>query len=268
MFRKILNILFEKFIYKNTESKNSFVVYNDIIGFNIINRGFFELDELRVLKNSFKDSIKSKTFLDIGSNVGNHSVYFSDTFNSIKSFEPQKFTFKLLEYNTKNYSNIEVFNYGIDEIPRKTKFFIPNNNKGGGSEHVKSNNHSVEEVELKPIDKKFYNDIGYVKIDVEGNEYSVLKSIEGIILKSCPIISIELGDQNKFRTEILDYMKSHNFNKLLYIPEDNVLIKIFRLLFNFSYKFKEISYNEVLKSNKNYYLLIFLNTQLNKDFKY
>ena len=129
--KKLLYYLFEKFVYENTETKNSFVVYNDIIGYNIINKGFYEIDELQLLKTSFNESVGSKIFLDIGSNVGNHSVFLSDTFKKVLSFEPQVFTFKLLEYNTKNFQNIEVFNYGIDETSRTTNFYIPNNNKGG-----------------------------------------------------------------------------------------------------------------------------------------
>jgi FkbM family methyltransferase len=268
MMKKILFQLFERFGYKNTELKKSFVVYNDVIGFNIINRGFFELDELELLKNSFKESIKSKTFLDIGANVGNHSVFFSSSFKSVKSFEPQIFTFKILEYNTKNFSNIEVLNYGIDEMHRKASFFIPNNNKGGASEYVKPENYSVEEVELRPIPDEYFTNVGYVKIDVEGNEYSVLKSIKGVIMNSFPIVSIELGDKNKFRKEIIEYMSLMGYNKIFYIPEDWLVKKMFRFIFNLPFKFKEISTHEILSSNKNFYLLIFLNTEKNNDFKF
>lgn len=92
--------------------------------------------------------------------------------------------------------------------------------------------------------------------------------MNGVILNSYPIISIELGDKNKFRKEILNYMKTHGYNTILHIPEDKFLKKVSRLIFNIPYRFVEITRDEILTSNKNYYLLLFINKEKNNDFKF
>ena len=84
IIKKIIKYLFIKFNKRNR--LNNMLVFNDWIGFNIVVNGFYEINELETLKNNLNKKLKETTFLDIGSNIGNHSVFMSDFFESIKSF--------------------------------------------------------------------------------------------------------------------------------------------------------------------------------------
>ena len=138
----------------------------------------------------------------------------SDFFESVKSFEPQIKTFKVLQLNTEKFKNITVYNYGIDEIERKTIFNIPINNIGSGSEYYEFENSFKEEVLLKPLGKEFSENVGLIKIDVEGNEYGVLKTLDKVIEKSSPLITMELHNHNHKKTEILNFLKTNDYGEV------------------------------------------------------
>ena len=263
IIKKIVKYLFIKFNKRNR--LNNMLVFNDWIGFQIVVNGFYEINELETLKNSLNNKLKETTFLDIGSNIGNHSVFMSDFFESVKSFEPQIKTFKVLQLNTEKFKNITVYNYGIDEIERKTIFNIPINNIGSGSEYYEFENSFKEEVLLKPLGKEFSENVGLIKIDVEGNEYGVLKTLDKVIEKSSPLITMELHNHNHKKTEILNFLKTNDYGEVFVLKTPkNKVQKTYNKIFGPSKKLKKLDINHVLSSNKNFNFLIF---QKNNDDK-
>jgi len=86
----------------------------DAIGLHIQFYGIYEKDLLDGLSQTVFNNIDTNDSicLDIGANIGNHSLYFSKYFKSVYSFEPHPDTFMLLEFNTKKKSNINCFNFG------------------------------------------------------------------------------------------------------------------------------------------------------------
>lgn len=256
IIKNVVKYLFIKFNKRNR--LNNMLVFNDWIGFNIVVNGFYEIKELETLKNNLNKKLKETTFLDIGSNIGNHSVFMSDFFESIKSFEPQIKTFKVLELNTEKFDNIKVFNYGIDELERKTTLNIPIHNIGGGSEYFEFENSFKEEVFLKPLGEEFSENVGLIKIDVEGNEYGVLKTLVRVIEKCSPLITMELHNHNHKKTEILNFLKINDYSEVfvLKMPKNKVQ-KVYNLIFSPSKKLKKLEINHVLSSNKDFNFLIF-----------
>ena len=73
----------------------------DIINLKINLSGRFENLELITLRKKVFNKINSKKFnaLDIGANIGNHSVFFADDFLQVYSFEPLTQNFDLLKIN-------------------------------------------------------------------------------------------------------------------------------------------------------------------------
>jgi len=131
--------------------------------------------------------------LDVGANIGNHSLFFQSYFKKIVSFEPQKQTFKILSINTEKYDNINAKNFGLDLENKIVKFYIPFDNNGMASPKIKSINAYEEDVELRKIHNNDYKNVGFIKIDVEGNELNVLISLNEIINQTLPVISFELN---------------------------------------------------------------------------
>jgi hypothetical protein len=84
--------------------KSIAIFAHDYIGHQINLNGFFEKEYLDLFKNfilPIKEYIEKGFVLDIGANIGNHTIYFSEIFSKIRSFEPDPDTFELLKFNTR-----------------------------------------------------------------------------------------------------------------------------------------------------------------------
>ena len=214
MIKKILKIFY--FNYLRDDDEVQIICYNDHIGKHILFDNFYEKEDLILIKNSFSNEIINSSFIDIGSNVGNHTIFFRNNFKSIYSFEPQRTTYKILKLNTETFSHIKTFNYGIDIEEKEITFYIPNNNNGmGRSSIIEGENVRKEKVLLKPIDDFLITDVGFIKIDVEGNEYSVLKSLKKILNKDKPVIGFELNYDNPNKNELLEFLCENNYQTFL-----------------------------------------------------
>ena len=136
---KILDLLTEYFIKLNFNRnkqkfkkiyRNEFVYFfNDTIAKEINIHGIYEKDEI----NLISEVLKSKgNIVDIGANIGNHSLAFSRISKKVYSFDAHPRIFEILKFNTKESKNIKIFNLGLSD--RKGFLFFNNNkstNMGG-----------------------------------------------------------------------------------------------------------------------------------------
>lgn len=233
MFKEIIRRFVFKMFLLLRNNTTQMIILNDSIGMEILYNGYYEKSNLEILKNSLPASIANSTFLDIGANIGNHSVFFKDTFNKIESFEPQKKIFQILKLNTKKYSKIKIYNFGVSNEDTLKTFHIPITNSGMASEKQHTTEYYSEKVILKKLDYKNFPNVGYIKIDVEGSEYEVLKSLDDIIKTSKPLISFELNKNNIDRKKIIDLLKNYGYYDF-FVPED--------------YKFQNNRFVRLLKS--------------------
>jgi FkbM family methyltransferase len=155
--------------------------------------------DLDVIKEIIQLTKRNKTFIDIGSNIGTFSISCSKLFNKILAYEPQEDNYKLLEKNVKinNIDNINYQNYGILDI--EGKFFLDNHDKTPG---VHPGTYYIEPKKEGNIETKILSNellkyglesVDFIKIDTEGSELLILKSIEDILLKYKPNLCIELN---------------------------------------------------------------------------
>ena len=257
MIYRILKELFINILQKKINNSNSqIVILNDWIGLNILVNNYYEKDEIVLLKNHFNSNVKDYLFVDVGANIGNHTLFFSNYFKCIKAFEPQKKIFKILKINTENYSNIEVFNYGLDSRIHNSKFYIPYSNSGMANQSIKELAGYYENVNFKVFDENHNDKISYIKIDVEGNEEKVLLSMQKSIIKNLPIISFELNSKAVSRKNIVEIFKSFGYEKF-YVSEKYFFPMNFRFIKRFFGKpkrLKLISKSDLL-SNNNFSLI-------------
>jgi FkbM family methyltransferase len=160
--------------------------------------GVYELGELEALfawaEVVAPGSFKNATALDIGANIGNHSLFFSDYFAKVESFEPSFQAFRLLEYNASLVGNIRCHNFGLSDAEGKAGLFVHDSNRGA-SRIVTMGESISERIRLIRLDDVagLDGDIKLVKIDVEGHEASVLLGAEKLIRQHQPIVIFELG---------------------------------------------------------------------------
>lgn len=196
---------------------------NEIVS-SIINSsgGFFETKFLEFVRNNFQ---KQKTIVDIGANIGNHSLFFSEFLehDEIICFEPFEKNVELLKLNLMG-KNCKIMDYALsDSDSEKILYNSQSNNFGGFSLHSydgsKGENKSFivkDKVVTKTLDSLNISNITMIKIDVEGHENSVLNGGVETIKRNSPIIFIEnlsSGYPNLFKDSQFDEF----FEKINYI---------------------------------------------------
>jgi FkbM family methyltransferase len=159
---------------------------------------------------------KDKNMLDIGAHSGTYTISLSNYCKHIYAFEPQKMTFYSLcgSVALSNIQNVTCINYGLgslEQIGKQTLNIVSLD--GGGSSLYCNNNNTIlqkEEIEVRTLDSFDIDNIGFIKIDVEDNEYQVLFSSQNTLKKSnYPKILFEMNTENQ---QLLDFLKNLNYN--------------------------------------------------------
>ena len=181
--------------------------------------------ELSVIKKFSK--IKKVFLLDCGANYGFYSLYAASIspLNRVIAFEASKQTCKEFTRNLEiNRSlNIKLENLGVSNSNNK---YLKFNESEKDWESSFSHNNFVSSVSQKvrtiKIDdylknKKIKDYFLFLKIDVEGNEFEVIKSALNIIKKNSPIIIIEFSkynflEKNENYKFFNQFLKKFNYN--------------------------------------------------------
>lgn len=168
--------------------------------------GAYEKQEFFMLRDLVQHK-ENPIFIDIGANVGQHSLFMSQYCKQVHAFEPYEPVRMLLEEKIKHNSvnNIFVHNVGIGERKDELDFFAPKGaNKGTGSfvsSHAIGNNEYIGKLKVVNGDNYFakmgLKKIDLIKIDVEGFEKSVLKGLADTLHKCRPTVVMEFSDTTK-----------------------------------------------------------------------
>ena len=173
---------------------------------------------------------------DIGANMGLYSVWMSKFISSgrIHSFEPDTANFKRLQKSIvlNNLQHLVIANnIALSDLDGQLGFTTGLDIENHIIDQPDSN---TEMVESQRIDSymKFKNiqNIAYVKIDVEGFEYSVLKGANTNLLnKNIDIIQLEINSsiRNSGKTihDLLELIDHYYYTLCRYDVDANELIK-------------------------------------------
>ena len=147
---------------------------------------------------------------DVGANVGNYTFKFlNEVYQKfqIYCFEPAHETFQALVKNVADRGNIHVYNFGFGDIDNTVTLYSNEINSGLASVYLRRLDHfdiqlsKKQLIELKTIDG-FCSDqaiekLHFLKLDVEGNEFNVMKGSERMIKDSrVDFIQFEFGGCN------------------------------------------------------------------------
>lgn len=143
--------------------------------------------------------IKGGVVLDIGANIGNHTLYFCNECDAKKvyCFEPMQETFLMLQRNIV-INHLEdrtiLINKGVGECGAKASVSFKKDSNSGFTRLALSD---IGDVEIIAIDDlNIEQKIGFVKIDVEGFELAVLKGMVKTLKRDKPFLMVELWDSN------------------------------------------------------------------------
>jgi FkbM family methyltransferase len=165
-------------------------------------KAFYELDLLRYFQYAMAN--KSGCILDIGANIGNHSVYFG-TYVSEKvvCFEPNSTVIPCLVENlSANLINHKIFKLGLGDRETKAQIELPSIHKNniGAARLVENLDGEGESIRVATLDsllpeiKAYIKDLQIiaVKMDVEGMEPSVLRGGIATLKEFKPDLFVEI----------------------------------------------------------------------------
>lgn len=189
--------------YENANKKNPLMASftNDTIGTFLDVDGSFEQDQLKLILSLLETlnlELNLKTFVDVGANIGLHSIFFNQIFKEIYAFEAHPKTYQILKFNISEYKNIHSFNFGIGSKEDVLKLHSNRHNLGGSSFVYDQKSGLHYNVKIKKLDqfKDKLKNIGLIKIDVEGMEFDVIEGANEIITNNRPLILFEQSDQD------------------------------------------------------------------------
>jgi FkbM family methyltransferase len=138
--------------------------------------------------------------VDVGAHLGNWTYKMSKLFDNVYSFEPNIFLSDLLDRS--NLKNVIVHNIALSSNSGFSELNLPvvNGIVRFGNASLSSikdfifDHQITQAVKLNTLDSYQLESVGFIKIDVEGHELSVLKGALNTISTSFPIMIIEINN--------------------------------------------------------------------------
>ena len=187
-------------------------------------QGDWEVDYLfteEILTNYSKIITPNSTVIDIGAQTGNMSMAYSLFANKVFSFEPNPATFEVLEKTSKINTNIHPFNYAVSDEEGGLQFHYSDPGFCNGGFATRTNagigvTGHVYGINLPNFIKEENIDLGKVsliKIDAEGHDKDILKTLKPIIEEHKPYLISEIYnglDKNETQ-ELIDVIHSYGY---------------------------------------------------------
>ena len=187
----------------NTRYSNMLIFVEDpTIGKALDLYGEYCHAEIELIKN-YTD--KTSFFIDVGANIGTHSIGVAPNVRRVLAFEPNLENFDLL---TKNRALTMCKNITCSQIAFSSEVGKTNTKFNFGKTTLCDGN----DVIVTTLDSiSGLPSIDFIKIDVEGMEYNVLKGAERSINYFQPKLLIEMQQQSLYE-KVYNFLKNMNYN--------------------------------------------------------
>lgn len=220
MIRRVLNKLGIYRVYPLKVGNKTFrVPIHKGVGFSNFVHSELWMDEL--LKAFGSDKTK---FLDVGMNVGQTLLKWKAIYPKAAyiGFEPNpNCTAYLKKLIKENNFDCQVYPYAVDVIGQERQLYLPTRDKGDSSasmlENFRENNLSHIQIKTTSFKNENLSEFDLVKIDVEGAELFVLKSLFEvcqnaiIICEILPVYSNDNKDRLERQQQIEAILKKHDY---------------------------------------------------------
>lgn len=163
--------------------------------------GQYERYELEALEELiFPRMDRDGQAIDLGANIGNHSLFFARHFPRVVSLEPHPRTFKLLSCNADLVPNVIALNVGASDT--ETEVMVAQDLLNLGATSVRPSDRPIglgsKPVNLKlvPIDSipeiTSGQRVAFVKLDIEGHEEAALRGAVNLLRRDMPVVAMEV----------------------------------------------------------------------------
>lgn len=192
-------VLMKRIAKRRRQGHPQLAIYaHDMIGQAINIDGWWESEQLTVLRQ-FVLAWRGRggAMLDIGANVGNHSVYLQDLFDEVHAVEANPRTFKLLEFNLEPYPHMKAHLFAASDEAGTLRFQVEAINVGAShvvnAKQKARDGAGVIEVQACVLDDVIRTDhpVSLVKIDVEGHELQAVCGMARLLRRDTPCVVFE-----------------------------------------------------------------------------
>ena len=213
-----------EFIIKKIFFSQSYLLKKRLI--RAINKNYEK--ELEII-DKFRD--KNKDAIDIGVYRGLYSYKLAQNYKLVHAFEPNPLLYPYLDRNlNKIIKNISLYNFALSNVSGETKLKLPLRSQsifqdnieelyqlGASSIHPKNQLSKYKEVivQMKKLDNfEISNNIGFIKIDVEGHELEVIDGAINTITKNMPVLLIEIEERHTQKSVLdsISYIKNIGYD--------------------------------------------------------
>ncbi len=245
----------------------------DNITFSPLVLGYHEIRVKQLIEHSAKNGYQD-FFLDIGANIGLSSCQSGNLFKEVHCYEPNPDCFNILSVNTRislSECRLHLNQFGLGAESAEKILYVPKGNWGGGFIHDKNNSYEDDQLGSKDgysnFDSNNYNLVsikieqanqilenlfknlesknltkGFIKIDVEGYEPLIVKSIAESLPDNFEVVILfECFTKNFSAEELLKHYKGRAMAyKLTRTPEKNMgrIKRLWKIVSQFGYKFE------------------------------
>lgn len=168
--------------------------------------------------------------IDVGANVGLHTVRFAKKFKTVHAFEPEAYNFECLFKNGYSSKNIVFHKQGLGNGSSRKILLMPRTSTNSGTWSIKDFKNLPEDelysqmIKISTLDS-FNLSPNLIKIDTQGYELEVLEGAVRTIQRSSPVIITEAENWAE-RNLLAMYFKKLNYRKAFVSRRDFIWVKM------------------------------------------
>ena len=130
---------------------------------------------------------RRRVCIEGGAHVGGWTTVLAGLFDEVHAFEPQPQNFECLKENTMHLQNVHCYPVALGDTNRTGAMHQPVNPGNSGAGWVVPG----DEIEIKTIDSFGFQNVDFIKLDVEGFEVFAIMGAQETIAKWRPAILVE-----------------------------------------------------------------------------
>lgn len=134
--------------------------------------------------------------IDGGAHKGVYSYALSSICEQVHAFEPNPAMYEYLRKAVPG--NVKTYQMALSDYSGSASFKVPrsgaktHNTRGSLQDVSGETGAHIFETKVVDLDSLCLENIGFIKLDVEGNEYAAIRGAEQLIKKNRPVILVEL----------------------------------------------------------------------------